>query len=61
MVNGKNGYTFKQDDYNDLVEVITKVSKLKKEDINKIKKAARKKAEEYSSDNTKDILKKIFK
>ena len=61
IVNGKNGYTFKQDDYNDLVEVITKVSKLKKEDINKIKKAARKKAEEYSSDNTKDVLKKIFK
>ena len=60
-MNGKNGYTFKQDSYEDLVKTINKVNELDKDHLDKLRKAGRKTALAYSSDNTIDILKKVFR
>jgi glycosyltransferase involved in cell wall biosynthesis len=59
--NKKNGYTFKYDKYEDLVEVIKTVSSLKEEDLDKIKKNAIKTASLYDSSTMDSILKKVFK
>ena len=59
--NKKNGYTFKYDSYEDLVEVIKKVSTTSEEDINKIRSGAQKTASLYDSSTMDSILKKVFK
>ena len=59
--NKKNAYVFKQDDYNDLVNVIEKVISLDNKDIEKIKKNALKTAEEYDANNMNSVLYKAFR
>ena len=59
--NKKNAYVFKQDDSNDLVNVIDKVINLEKEEIEKITKNAYKTALEYDSNKINSIIFKIFK
>ena len=57
----KNGFVFDQDSYNDLAKVLNKVIDLDEEKTLKIKANGRKTALDYSSNNTSDILKKIFR
>ena len=59
--NKKNAFVFKQDDYNDLVNVIEKVVSLDKKDVEKIKKNAIKTVEEYDSKNMNSVLYKAFR
>lgn len=56
----ENSFTFKPNDYKELAEKMSSVLEMKVTQKNKITKNARKKSEEYSFLNTKDILLKVF-
>lgn len=61
VVDNKNGKFFKPQDPKDLASKILEMQKMNKEETSKMKKKARETAIKYDSNNTKDLLLKVFK
>lgn len=61
LVNNENSFTFSPTNEQELAKLMEKVLKLKTTEKSKLTKMARKKSEEYSYENTKDILLNVFK
>ena len=61
VVDNKNGKFFKPQDYKDLAAKILEMEKMNKEEVKKMKKKARETAIKYDSNNTKELLLKVFK
>ena len=61
VVDNKNGKFFKPQDYKDLAAKILEMEKMNNEEVKKMKKKARETAIKYDSNNTKELLLKVFK
>lgn len=61
VVDNKNGKFFKPKDEKDLAAKILEMEKMNKEEVKKMKKKARETAIKYDSNNTKELLLKVFK
>ncbi len=61
LENNKNALTFTPEDYKELVKKIEEFLKMDEKEKNKLTKNARKKSLEYSEEQTKEILLKVFK
>lgn len=61
VVDNKNGKFFKPQDYKDLAAKILEMKKMNNEEVKKMKKKARETAIKYDSNNTKELLLKVFK
>ena len=61
VVDNKNGKFFKPEDAKDLANKILEMKKMNNEEVKKMKKKARETAIKYDSNNTKELLLKVFK
>ncbi len=61
VVDNKNGRFFKPEDSKDLATKILEIKKMNNEEVKKMKKKARETAIKYDSNNTKELLLRVFK
>jgi len=61
IINNENGFFFESTNVDSLVEVIKKVKGMNKKELNKITSNGRKTSISYSNENTKSVLRKVFK
>ena len=61
VIDNKNGMFFKPKDHVDLANKIIKMKNLNNEEIKKMKKKGRETAIKYDSNNTKELILKVFK
>ena len=61
VIDNKNGKFFKPEDAKDLANKILEMKKMNNEEVKKMKKKARETAIKYDSNNTKELLLKVFK